>query len=72
MLRFYWIVTTEGVFIQRSPSLSDARMRAADAGLAGDFVEAHELPASSIKKVPKRMVGRILSSAEAQKLLARM
>jgi hypothetical protein len=47
-------------------------MRASLAGLAGDFIEAHELPATFIKKVPKRMAGRLLSTAEAQTLLARM
>ena len=71
-MRHYWIVSTEGVFIQRAHSLIDARMKASLTGLAGDFIEAHELPDSFIKKLPKRSVGRLLSTAEAQKLLARM
>src|SRR5215217_8283450 len=69
MVHHFWIVTTEGVFIERAHSRIDARMRASLAALARDFIEAHELPASFIKKVPKRAVGRLLSTAEAQKLL---
>jgi hypothetical protein len=42
-------------------------MQAAIAGIQGKFTEGHELP----WKVPKQMIGRRLSQAEAKKLLAR-
>ena len=60
------------VVIEPGPSLVHARMRAALAGLdEGTFTEGHELDRKTEKQIPKAMIGRRLSQAEAKKLLAK-
>jgi hypothetical protein len=59
------------VVIEPAPSLVDARMRAALAGLdEGVFTEGHELDRKTEKQVPKAMIGCRLSQEEAKRLLA--
>jgi hypothetical protein len=41
-------------------------------GLEGEFTEGHELDRKTTKQVPKAMIGRRLSQAEAKKLLAKL
>jgi hypothetical protein len=70
----YWLCYRHddqiAVVIEQAPSLVHARMKAALAGLdEGEFTEGHELPGKW--KMPKAMIGRRLSQAEAKKLLAK-
>jgi len=70
----YWLCYRHdnqiSVVIEPAASLVHARMKAAIAGLdQGEFTEGHELP--SKWNVPKAMIGRRLSQAEAKKLLAK-
>jgi hypothetical protein len=45
---------------------------AAQLGIDDQFVEGHEPPANVAKKVPERMVGRLLPADEARELLEAM
>jgi hypothetical protein len=57
-------------FSRHAPSLVDARLTAALAGLdEGEFTEGHELDRKW--QVPKAMIGRRLSQEEAKRLLAK-
>ena len=48
-------------------------MQAALAGLdQGTFTEGHELDRQTERQVPKAMIGRRLSQAEAKRLLAKL
>ena len=50
-----------------------ARIKASIAGFdEGTFVEAHALDAKTARKVPKKMIGRVLSPREVRALLDRM
>jgi hemolysin activation/secretion protein len=44
----------------------------AEQGEPGNFSEGHHLDAKTVKRIPKEMVGRCLSSKEAQQLLKRL
>jgi hypothetical protein len=71
----YWLVyrhnNSISVVIEPGHSLIYARLRAAIAGLdQGEFTEGHELPGKW--KVAKEMVGRRLSQADAERLLAKL
>ena len=60
------------VVIEPGASPVHARMRASLAGLdEGEFTEAHELDRKTERQIPKAMMGRRLSQAEAKRLLAR-
>ena len=47
-------------------------MRALLAGVEGEFQEGHELDTKTAKKVPKGMIGRVLSRQEAAALLRKL
>jgi len=71
----YWLCYRHNnqisVVIEPGASLIHARMRAALADLdQGEFTEGHELDRKTTKQVPKELIGRRLSQAEAKKLLA--
>src|SRR5262249_47829314 len=71
----YWLCYRHNdqiaVVIEPAASLVHARMKAAIAGLdQGQFTEAHELLGKW--KMPKAMIGRRLTQAEAKKLLAKL
>jgi hypothetical protein len=73
-MRLYWLCYRHNnqvsVVIEPAPSLIHARMRAALAGLdEGTFTEGHELDRKW--RVPKEMIGRRLSQADAKRLLAK-
>ena len=73
----FWIVhEIDGkrcVFIQGAGALIFARLKASIAGFdEGMFVEAHMLDAKTARKVPKKMIGRVLSPREVSALLDRM
>ena len=42
------------------------------AGIEGDFQEGHELDAKMAKKLPKKLIGKILSRAQAAALLKKV
>ena len=72
----YWIVHRNGadpvMAIFSASHLAAARLKAAVAGVGGDFVEAHELGDKIGRKVPKDLIGRALTLKEAQELLNRL
>ena len=72
----FWIVheTEHGkrVFIQEAGYLLMARLKASMAGFEGKFVEMHELQPQMEKTIPKKMLGRPLSTDEAARLLKKM
>jgi hypothetical protein len=73
-MSFFWLCYQHNnqisVVIEPGASIIHARMRAALAGLdEGEFTEGHEL--DRMWQMPKAMIGRRLSQAEAKKLLAK-
>ena len=72
----FWLVFKSGndrsVIIQPAGTIIVARMRALLAGIEGEFQEGHELDAKTAKKVPKRMIGRVLSRKDATALLKKL
>ena len=60
------------VFIQPAGHIIEARMRAMIANVPGEFQEGYELDDKTAKKVPKRMIGRVLSRKEATALLKKL
>ena len=67
----FWLCfeTPQGVCVVLQPGLYllDARL----AGLnPGEFQEGHQLDAKLIKRIPKDMIGKCLSQAQAAKLLS--
>jgi hypothetical protein len=69
----WWLTYQHGgdiiVTIQPAYSLIAARLRAALADIKGEFREGHQLDEKMAKKVPKGVVGKILTRKEAQSLL---
>lgn len=63
--------TSEGVavFIQPAYELGMARLKALLAGATGEFKEGYQLDAKMTKKVPKKMIGRLLTADDGQALL---
>ena len=61
------------IFIQEASTLIFARLKASIAGFDGGvFIEAHMLDEKRAKKVPKNMIGRLLTDREVSALLDRM
>jgi hypothetical protein len=60
------------VFIQPAGALGMARLRAALAGIEGEFQEGHELDGKTARKVPKAMIGTSLTRKQATALLKRL
>jgi hypothetical protein len=56
------------VVIQPAPSLVHARLVTAIAEIEGEFTEGHQLDAKLIRKIPKNMLGKRLSSKQAGQL----
>lgn len=58
------------VFIQESAGMETARLKAAIAGFnQGTFSEIHMLDAKTEKRVPKKLIGKVLDQSEANALL---
>lgn len=72
----YWIVHTlkenSEIFIQDANGGDIARLKASIAGFEGPYSEMHELDAKIAAKVPKKMIGRVLSQKEAEALLKKI
>jgi hypothetical protein len=72
----FWLVFKHGgnisVIIQPADHIVEARMRAMLAKVPGEFQEGHELDDKTAKKVPKGMIGRVLSRKEATALLKKL
>jgi hypothetical protein len=71
----FWLVFKAddiSVTIQPAGHIIEARMRAMLANAPGEFQEGHELDDKTAKKVPKRMIGRVLSRKEATALLTKL
>ena len=68
----FWLVFKNGrefsVIIQPAGGIIIARVRALLAGIEGEFKEGHALDAEMVRKVPKKMIGRVLSRKEAAAL----
>ena len=58
-------------FLQEATTQLYASLRASIAEQKGNPVESIELDAKTARKVPKKMIGRVLSQSEAEALLAR-
>jgi len=74
-MALFWIVHEfdgkRRIYIQEARSLIFARLRVSRAGFdKGTFVEAHALDARIAKKIPKELIGRLLSPSEVSALLA--
>jgi hypothetical protein len=63
--------TSEGVcvILQAASSLIHARLVAAMNHDPGTFTAGHELEKKHIRRIPKKMIGRCLSTREAQRVL---
>jgi hypothetical protein len=65
----FWLVFKTddiSVIIQPAGDIIAARMKAMLAGM-GLFQEGHQLDERTAKKVPKKMIGRVLSRREARR-----
>ena len=60
------------IFIVQAGALITARIKASIAGFDGTFVEAHALDKPTAAKVPRKMIGRVLTATEAEALLDRL
>ena len=76
MTSLFWLVFKSGkdlsVIIQPAGTIIVARLRALLAGVEGDFQEGHMLDDKTVKKVPKKMIGRVLSRKEYTALLKKL
>ena len=74
-MALFWIAKIENgettYFLQEANTQLYASLRASIAGQKGKPVESIELDAKTARKVPKKMIGRVLSQSEAEALLAR-
>jgi hypothetical protein len=71
----FWLVFKAkdiSVIIQPAGHIIEARMRAMLANVPGEFQEGHELDDKTAKKVPKAMIGRLMSREEATALLRKL
>jgi hypothetical protein len=76
-MSLFWIVRDhEGIrsfFIAKANNQIFAWISSAIAGHQGGTpVETHELDEKTARKVPKKMIGRVLSGKEAKELLKRL
>ena len=76
MMPLFWLVhEIDGerrVSIQEGSTLNFARLDAVIAGVEGVFVGGRMLDARHAKKVPKNMIGRLLTDREVRALIDRM
>jgi len=60
------------LFVQEATTELYAALRSAIAGFEGKFVEAHMLDARTVRRIPKKAIGRVLSLKEGKALIERM
>jgi hypothetical protein len=76
MNSFFWLVFKSGkdisVIIQPAGDIVTARVRAILGNVSGEFQDGHALDSKTVKKVPKKMIGRALSRKEATALLKKL
>ena len=76
MNKVFWLVFKKGgditVFIQSAGALGMARLRAAIAGVEGEFQKGHELDGKTARKIPNAMIGTPLTRKHATALLKRL
>lgn len=72
----YWIVriinSNPQVFIQEANGGDIARLKASIAGFEGPYSEMHELGVEIAKRVPKKLIGKVLDQKEANALLKKI
>jgi hypothetical protein len=73
----YWLCYQHNnqvsIVIEPAPSLIHARLRATLDGLdQGEFTKGHDLDRKIEKQIPKVMIGRRLTQAEAKRLLSKL
>jgi hypothetical protein len=75
-MALFWLVheidRPRVVRIQEDGAMIFARLHAMIDGFGGVFIEAHLLDAKTAKRIPRKMIGRTLSTAEATGLLERI
>ncbi len=74
-MALFWVAKIENgettYFLQEASTQLYASLRASIAGQKGKPVESIELEDKTARKVPKKMIGRVLLQSEAEALLAR-
>lgn len=72
-LPVFWVVRKHGgersVFLQPASAAVYGWLRSAIAGHQGTMAEIHELDAETARRIPRDMIGRVLSREETVKLL---
>jgi hypothetical protein len=73
----FWLAyqTRDGicVVLQPAASLIHAKLAVDVQNLTpGEFTEGHQLDAKLIKRIPKKLIGKVLSAKEAEQLLTRL
>ena len=76
-MALYWVAKTRDdgsthYFLQEATTQLYASLRSALAGHDGKPTDVIQLDAKTARKVPKKMIGRVLTQDEAEALLARM
>lgn len=71
MSLFWFVYTGPRIFISDSGG-EVGMIKASIAGMKGRPAEIHMLDAKIAKKIPKRMIGRVLSQEEAKGLLGKI
>ena len=75
-MALFWIVhDVDGarvVRIEESHALIFARFKAVIDGFGGKYVEGHEFDAKLAEKIPRKMIGRVLTADEATALLLKL
>jgi hypothetical protein len=68
----YWKAGGTEVFIAKSGFDTMARLKADLAGMTGQCEECYRLDVHTAERIPKEMIGRTLSRADAERLLERL
>jgi hypothetical protein len=76
MMPLFWIAHTvdkkPSIFIVEAEGGEIAILKASIAGFSGPHSEIHELDAKTARKIPKKVIGRVLDQFEANALLKKI